>query len=57
MYTPKALVQLPDGTFRRCPLAREIENAIPKVVQYETEKGALDWTRFILPGKIEVEKE
>jgi len=58
----KVLVQLPDGSYQRLPIARDTgdggASAIQgRVVRHDTTKGARDWTHFVLPGQVEYVKE
>lgn len=55
-YLIKVLVQLPDGTFQRLPLATRTDDGI-KLVRQPTKKEARGWAEFVLPERIVLEED
>jgi hypothetical protein len=58
-YVIKVHVQLPDGTFAHCPVARYADSPTPgelksEVVKQETPRDAAIWAKFILFMKTDI---
>lgn len=59
IYLIKVLVQLPDGTFKRLPVAREYYNGttfVPNVVENTTEYDAKCHAHYILLDDLQYEE-
>lgn len=56
MIIIKILVQLPDGSFQKLPVATQ-NGFTAKVVTQPTKKEARDWAEVILPDRIFLEEE
>lgn len=58
-YVIKVHVQLPDGSFAFCPVARYADSEVPgelkrEVVRQDTRKAAAVWAEFILFMKADI---
>ena len=56
MYLIKVHVQLPDGSFAYCRVAKWHGNN-RVVIKEETEKDAYEWAKYILPDRVRIETE
>lgn len=51
-YMIKVLVQLPDGTYMRLPIAKQTDRGI-EVATEPTKKEAKYWAEFVLPARLD----
>lgn len=56
MIIIKVLVQMPDGSFKKLPVATQ-DGLTAKIVKQPTKKEARDWAEVILPERIYLEEE
>lgn len=52
----KVLVQMPDGSFQRLPVAGKTEQGF-QVVKQPSKKEAKYWAQFNLPDKLQIDED
>ena len=55
-YIIKILVQLPDGTFQRLPIARHTDKGC-QLVKESTKKEARNWAEIVMPTRVFLEED